>query len=79
MKKTRVFKPVRLERKPSSGKHARLGSIGTYEVHDNFVVTVKVDGVRPSGGGGGLIPRSTSESELDAEADRIRAFGRLAL
>ncbi|WP_244097681.1 hypothetical protein [Burkholderia anthina] len=27
----------------------------------------------------GLIPRSVVEAELDAEADRIRAFGRLAL
>ncbi|WP_174959651.1 hypothetical protein [Burkholderia aenigmatica] len=26
----------------------------------------------------GLIPRSVVEAELDAEADRIRAFGRLA-
>lgn len=52
MKKTRVFKPVRLGRKPSSGKHARLGSIGTYEVRYDHVVTIKIDGFEDWGAGG---------------------------
>ncbi len=55
MRKTRLFEPVRLGRKPSSGKRARRRSIGTYEVRYDHVVTIKLEGVEGNGtrGAGG--------------------------
>ncbi|HDV6327474.1 TPA: hypothetical protein RJR39_003567 [Burkholderia cenocepacia] len=52
MKKTRVFEPVRLGRKPSRDKRARLASVGTYEVRYDSVVTIKLEGVAGNGTGG---------------------------
>ncbi len=51
MKKIRTFRPVRLGRKPSSGKRARRRSIGTYEVRYDHVVTIKLEGVEGRGAG----------------------------
>ncbi len=55
MKKTRVFEPVRLGRKPSRDKHAPLAAIGTYDVRYECVVNVKLEGVEGNGtrGAGG--------------------------
>lgn len=52
MKKVRVFKPARLNRKPSSRRRNFRGSRRVYEVRYDSVVTIKLDGFEDRGAGG---------------------------
>ncbi|MBU9618099.1 hypothetical protein KTE47_10845 [Burkholderia multivorans] len=84
MKKTRVFKPVRAELKPSARwrnrprvlreEAERRGKRHAVELAEHLKAIYAQ--LYPEDAG--LIPRSTLEAELRAEEDRVGAFGRLA-
>ncbi|MBU9404006.1 hypothetical protein KTE13_30130 [Burkholderia multivorans] len=85
MKKTRVFKPVRAELKPSARwrnrprvlreEAERHGKRHAVELAEHLKAIYAQ--LYPEDAG--LIPRSTLEGEVLANEDRISAFARLAL